>query len=92
MLAEIQDLTDETFAATVIESGSPTLVDFWGDHCPACRQISPILQDLAEEYGDRVRIVRRRVDHKRDKRFSNPSDFGPRPPHRRLSRDARRFR
>jgi thioredoxin 1 len=57
-LAELQDLTDDSFAAEVLESGAPALVDFWGDHCPACRQISPILRELAEEYAGRVKILK----------------------------------
>ncbi len=57
-MAELQDLTDSSFAAEVLESGSPALVDFWGDHCPACRQISPILRELAEEFAGRVRILK----------------------------------
>ena len=57
-LVELQDLTDGNFAALVLESDSPSLVDFWGDHCPACRQISPILRELAEEYAGRVRILK----------------------------------
>ena len=57
-MAELPDLTDETFASEVLESNTPALVDFWGDHCAACRQIAPILEGLAQEYGDRVKIVK----------------------------------
>lgn len=57
-MAEIPDITDGSFASEVLESDLPVLVDFWGDHCPACRQISPILRELAEERGDRVKIVK----------------------------------
>ena len=60
-MAELQDLTDSSFAAEVLESGSPVLVDFWGDHCPACRQISPILRELAEEFAGRVRVLKLHV-------------------------------
>ena len=56
-MAELQELTDSSFDTEVIESGVPALVDFWGDHCPACRQISPILRGLAEEYAGRVRVL-----------------------------------
>jgi len=48
-MAELRDVTDQTFATDVLASAAPVLVDFWGDHCPACRQISPILQQLASE-------------------------------------------
>jgi thioredoxin 1 len=57
-LAEIPDVTDGSFASEVLESELPVLVDFWGDHCPACRQISPILRELAEERSGQVKIVK----------------------------------
>jgi len=57
-VAELRDVTDTTFRAEVLESTLPVLVDFWGNHCAACRQISPILRDLADSYEGRVRIVR----------------------------------
>ena len=57
-MAELTDVTDQTFAQDVLASPTPVLVDFWGDHCPACRQISPILQQLAVEYAGRVSIVK----------------------------------
>jgi thioredoxin 1 len=57
-VAEIRDVTDQSFAAEVGASEVPALVDFWGDHCAACRQISPILREIAEEYAGRVRVVK----------------------------------
>ncbi|MGH0035779.1 MAG: thioredoxin family protein [Myxococcota bacterium] len=57
-MAEIADVTDDTFEREVTESDLPALVDFWGDHCPACRQISPILQELAEEYSGRLKVLK----------------------------------
>ena len=50
-------VTDASFARDVLASEVPVLVDFWGDHCPACRQISPILRELASSFDGRVRIV-----------------------------------
>lgn len=55
-MAELLDVTDDRFAEDVIGADVPVLVDFWGDHCPACRQLSPVLQQLASAYGDRLRI------------------------------------
>lgn len=57
-MAEILDVTDGSFESEVIASPVPVLVDFWGDHCPACRQISPILHELAEERAGRAKIVK----------------------------------
>ena len=57
-MPELRDVTDASFAQDVLASATPVLVDFWGDHCPACRQISPILQQLAGEYAGRLAIVK----------------------------------
>ena len=57
-MAELHDVTDDQFEAEVLASDTPTLVDFWGDVCPACRQISPILKELADDYAGRVRVVK----------------------------------
>lgn len=57
-MAEIPDVTDATFQSEVLEAKGPVLVDFWGDHCPACRQISPILRDLADEHAADLKIVK----------------------------------
>ena len=57
-MAELHDITDSTFEGEILQPGILALVDFWGDHCPACRQISPILKDLAEGHAGRVKIVK----------------------------------
>ena len=57
-MAELPDVTDASFPREVLESQIPVLVDFWGDHCPACRQVSPILRDLASEYAGRLRVLK----------------------------------
>jgi thioredoxin 1 len=57
-MAEILDVTDASFDREVVKSDLTVVVDFWGDHCPACRQISPILQALADERAGSVKIVK----------------------------------
>jgi thioredoxin 1 len=57
-MAEIPDVTDDSFEREVMQSDVPVLVDFWGDHCAACRQISPILSELAEERSSSLKIVK----------------------------------
>ena len=54
--ANIVILTQENFAREVLQSATPVLVDFWGEWCPPCRAIAPILDELAEEYDGRVKI------------------------------------
>jgi thioredoxin 1 len=57
-MAELVDVTEANFDEEVLQSETPALVDFWGDHCPACRQISPILKELADEHAGRIKIVK----------------------------------
>jgi len=54
---KVVELTDATFDAAVSGDSSPLLVDFWGESCPACRQIAPILSDLAERFAGRLRVA-----------------------------------
>jgi thioredoxin 1 len=61
-MAELHDVTDESFDRDVIESDLPVLVDFWGEHCPPCRAIAPILRELATQYSGRLKIVKLNSD------------------------------
>jgi len=61
-MAEIKDVTDGTFEAEVLESDIPVVVDFWAEWCAPCRQIAPIVKELAGEYEGRVKIVKMNVD------------------------------
>ena len=54
----ITDVSDASFEREVLQSGIPVLVDFWGDHCPACRQISPLLESLAAERVGELKVVK----------------------------------
>lgn len=53
---------DEEFDATVLQSREPVLVDFWASWCPPCRQIAPVIEELAGEYRERLRVVKVDVD------------------------------
>ena len=61
-MADVIDVTDQTFEAEVLQSDKPAVIDFWAEWCAPCRQISPIIKDLAEQYGDRVKIVKMDID------------------------------
>jgi len=56
------EVTDATFADEVLTSDVPVLVDFWAPWCPPCLKLNPILEALAEEYGDRLRFVKLNSD------------------------------
>jgi thioredoxin 1 len=57
-MAELPDVNDASFEEAVVRAPQPVLVDFWGENCPSCRAISPILRELASEYAGRVQIVK----------------------------------
>jgi thioredoxin 1 len=56
------DVTDDTFAETVLASDRPVLVDFWATWCPSCVRLAPTLGELAEEFGDRVVVAKINAD------------------------------
>jgi thioredoxin 1 len=60
--ANIVSLTQENFDKEVLQSSTPVLVDFWAQWCNPCRALTPILDELAEEYDGRVRIGKVNID------------------------------
>ncbi|RAF06542.1 thiol reductase thioredoxin, partial [Burkholderia multivorans] len=57
-MSTIAHVTDSTFQAEVTESELPVIVDIWATWCGPCKAIAPILDQLAEEYDGRARIVK----------------------------------
>lgn len=52
------DVTDQTFAHEVLESDIPVLVDYWADWCAPCKQMAPIIDELARSFEGRVKFVK----------------------------------
>ena len=55
-------VTDDSFETDVLNSSEPVLVDFWAEWCAPCKQIAPILEDLAEEMSGKIRVAKVNID------------------------------
>ena len=61
-MSNVPPVTDGDFEATVLKSDKPTLVDFWAEWCGPCRQVDPIIDEIAGEHGDKMNFVKMNVD------------------------------
>lgn len=62
MSDNVTDVTDQNFETEVINAGRPVLVDFWAEWCVPCHMVSPVVEDIAREYSDRMTAVKLNVD------------------------------
>jgi len=60
---QIAHVSDDQFDAEVLQSSEPVLVDFWAEWCGPCKMIAPILDELAETYGGRLKVAKVNIDH-----------------------------
>jgi thioredoxin 1 len=61
-MADVLEVTDQSFEAEVLKSDKPAIIDFWAEWCAPCRQIAPVIKELAATWGDKVKIVKMDID------------------------------
>lgn len=62
MAKDIMEIDDSSFDAEVLQSEKPVLVDFWAPWCGPCRAIAPIVEELADAFGDKIKFTKCNVD------------------------------
>jgi thioredoxin 1 len=62
MSQHIHYVTDANFETEVLQSTTPVLVDYWAEWCGPCKMIAPILDEIASEYGERLKVAKLNID------------------------------
>ena len=62
MADHIVHISDESFEEEVLQSKRPVLIDYWAEWCGPCKTIAPVLDEIATEYSDRLKVVKLNID------------------------------
>jgi len=71
-MAEIENTTDAEFASAVHDAEKLVLVDLWADWCGPCKMMEPVLEEIADEYSDKIKVVKLNIDQNQE----TPLKFG----------------
>jgi thioredoxin 1 len=66
MPAAVSEVTDNNFQAEVLEAEVPVLVDFWAPWCGPCRRVSPVVEEIAGERGEQLKVVKLNIDENQE--------------------------
>ncbi|MBS3784761.1 MAG: thioredoxin [Anaerolineae bacterium] len=71
-MADHLEVTDSTFESEVLQADVPTLVDFWAAWCGPCKMVEPVVDEIAEEYEDKLQVAKMDVDSNQE----TPANLG----------------
>ncbi len=66
MAGSVSEVTDSNFQAEVLESDVPVLVDFWAPWCGPCRMVAPVVEEIAQERGEALKVVKLNTDENQE--------------------------